>query len=1416
MADEGRERPPDPGVERVNELMSPCNGKCAEVSVRMGAGGVCGEHSRPVAREQEEESSEPLTQEPPVEEGSVRQGGEVRRDHGQVVDRAMEPSIILGHELGPRLRCGDSKCGSCDRALAKSWGKEEAILANQPLAGTRVEACPIVGCSRHSNAAFQCSTWPRHRQLEGAKVGWSEKHVLSLRDHVFKQHTFAEFLAAGVTADELAFFYGIYVCEKCDGLAKYNMAAFDFQRDFATGGARPVGHVCGPSRAVGRVSVAGGGVGSTTGSGPRGLISTRFVLPPIQLGGDGLSYQPPATLSKWLRAAISVVDRYSEPQHLPPCPPMRRLLRLSASHKEAVVSLIKEIDEAMVAPNMSPRDVSNVWKVWLFGLPRMLFCANGRDSVLGHEAAVAQSLPQAVARLVAGDAAALWNGHLRLAEAAQDRGAVSSGDARSQREMQDVVHEALAEADPQAGLSRLRPQFRMVPLSESDAIGMAKEVFCHPEVQHQPPAEVVELASSMLKDAMEAGHCPSIDALPPGYLFQQTHLAAVLAKYSAIRSPQDALGWRNYFIKLLSGWGAEGHLLSLLERAEAGTMPEQARGFYNMWQMYCLQEVVEGDSPEQAAERKQRLIHPTCCLQRTASSAHQRAQAGALAESLIGTGQVAVGVPGGPEILAHVHEWMSELAPENWVALGLDLKKFFYRLSRPLALQVAKDAKMWGLIMAIKSKFAHADNVLVCKLRGGGMAFLPSPVNGVPPGDPWATALATMAIGHCVKEAQESVWKALLAENVGYELRAKELFTEFASNVVLLSDVDDITIAGRPSHVLRLSNAFAASAHHHNLGTFQPSKSILLPLGAGRHGQGGIIPEVELGFRRALSIALLDPARQQQARQACAQPQGAEQQQQGGIQDTELVAVVVDSRTKGARPPGKVVIDGYTAVGASLGNELFRQRLVEEKREAVIRLVHSEFALDSKQDALLLHTYGGGLAQITSLLRSVPPTVTQPVLADAYDTAVITEIRANILPTFGQSTLDYGMAQLPRRHGGLGLRSAVRLAPRAYLAGFFNAAQFVDVTLPPDHFLARMLRDIRDAPFCRYARLIHDATGLVATDFAALHGGGIAGGPLASPAVAQLRWRKFQAFATQIADELDLLSIKRLADVSQMAYLAGSQSPGASAIFTVFPTTTRTTFANDVVSVSFALRILNKNVCGFQQGQLCPSGSARCSAIVGGVSDSHMMWCPSYGATATHNHVVREIRDMFRMSDAELVVSNQEPTVMPRARGDLLLNGAITQAQFTSTGRIKGGDVCVDGLTGRGVIDIFDVTLVVPHSAKALEALRKDPSASLSDIWEKQKGVKYAGFYAKAAYKFRGLAFEYSGRMGRNVHALIRECARRPHAQVPGDAQWTAATFRAYWVQRLVSAVQVALAGRLLQVRQQVMGVRGHALRLRR
>jgi hypothetical protein len=664
-----------------------------------------------------------------------------------------------------------------------------------------------------------------------------------------------------------------------------------------------------------------------------------------------------------------------------------------------------------------------------------------------------------------------------------------------------------------------------------------------------------------------------------------------------------------------------------------------------------------------------------------------------------------------------------------------------------------------------------------------------------------------MAIGHCVKEAfgnvRSSFGDVLLGE------RAEELYSKFAKEVVLLSDVDDITVAGEPAAVRCLTRAFAAAAHRHNLGTFQPDKSKLLPLGAAYNE--GVIPAVDERLRRDLSIVLLDPIRGAQATQAGQEgelPDGIDRQH-WLIKEEELVAVVVDSRANAAPLPGKVVIDGYTAVGASLGNNLFRHRLVEEKRQAVIELVRSEFALDRKQDGLLLHKYGGGLAQITSLLRSISPSITVPVLANQYDNAVVEEVRRNVLSTFGESPLDFSMAQLPMRDGGLGLRSAALLAPRAYLAGFLNAAQFVDTTLERGHFLGQMLRDIRaNAVLCQYAAEIHDATNKVACDYANLHGGTVENGPLASPLVAQQRWCKFQAFATHVSDELALISVKRRADVSQLAYLHGSRSPGASAILSVFPTTSRTTYSNDVVSVSIALRLLNKNICGFEQGQLCPSGSQRCAAIVGGATDSHMMWCPTFGATATHNRIVREVRDMLRMSDATLVVSNQEPTVMQRVRGDLLRGGAITQEQYASTGRIQGGDIHVEGLTGRGVIDIFDVTVVVPHSGKALEALRKHPQGSLSDLWEKQKNTKYVEFYAKAGYKFRGLAFEYSGRVGSQVRRLIKECAQRPLVRMPEDVQWTAATFEAHWHQRLVAAVQVDLALRLLEVRRSVAGQR--------
>ena len=77
------------------------------------------------------------------------------------------------------------------------------------------------------------------------------------------------------------------------------------------------------------------------------------------------------------------------PESLPPAPQMRKKLRAAPALRAAIVGLVKNINEARTNPLLPARDVANVWKLWLFGFPRLLFCANARDSNRGDEAGVA-------------------------------------------------------------------------------------------------------------------------------------------------------------------------------------------------------------------------------------------------------------------------------------------------------------------------------------------------------------------------------------------------------------------------------------------------------------------------------------------------------------------------------------------------------------------------------------------------------------------------------------------------------------------------------------------------------------------------------------------------------------------------------------------------------------------------------------------------------------------------------------------------------------------------------------------------------------------------------------------------------------------------------------------------------------------
>jgi hypothetical protein len=265
-----------------------------------------------------------------------------------------------------------------------------------------------------------------------------------------------------------------------------------------------------------------------------------------------------------------------------------------------------------------------------------------------------------------------------------------------------------------------------------------------------------------------------------------------------------------------------------------------------------------------------------------------------------------------------------------------------------------------------------------------------------------------------------------------------------------------------------------------------------------------------------------------------------------------------------------------------------------------------------------------------------------------------------------------------------------------------------------------MLKAVRvDDQACPYATAVHAATQLVAHDFHQLHGGDPAQGPLSTPLLLQSHALSFQAFAMDLHNQVLLRQVQEAADPQQRAFLDGAAAPGARAFMSTFPTTPSTTYPNTVITTNLAIRLLKKNICGFEEGQYCPSGGKRCGNVA--AEDAHMMWCASYVPTTTHNLFVREIRHMIRASGPGIRVADSEPTVMPEVRGAMVMAGMISREVAQSTGRIKGGDIWVEGLSGPGAVDVYDATVVVPSSAKALAVLRKKPSASLADVWERAK-----------------------------------------------------------------------------------------------
>ena len=145
--------------------------------------------------------------------------------------------------------------------------------------------------------------------------------------------------------------------------------------------------------------------------------------------------------------------------------------------------------------------------------------------------------------------------------------------------------------------------------------------------------------------------------------------------------------------------------------------------------------------------------------------------------------------------------------------------------------------------------------------------------------------------------------------------------------------------------------------------------------------------------------------------------------------------------------PGAMVVDprNATLLGAPLGDVACIDACIEKKIQALTtmgtRLHHF-----SAHDALTLLRNSFAIPKLHYLLRTAPCFLSDRLVE--YDSTLRTIVSSVTNTPLAQSEDAWLQASLPVRWGGLGVRSAVHVAPSAYLSSTAASAELVSAILP--------------------------------------------------------------------------------------------------------------------------------------------------------------------------------------------------------------------------------------------------------------------------------------------------------------------------------------------------------------------------------
>ena len=482
-------------------------------------------------------------------------------------------------------------------------------------------------------------------------------------------------------------------------------------------------------------------------------------------------------------------------------------------------------------------------------------------------------------------------------------------------------------------------------------------------------------------------------------------------------------------------------------------------------------------------------------------------------------------------------------------------------------------------------------------------------------------------------------------------------------------------------------------------------------------------------------------------------------------------------------------LNGLVVLGTPLGRQDFVRAHAEKRMEEEQQLLDKLPRIPDLQCAWLLLSYCA-VPRANHLLRVVPPSVVEPY-AVAHDEAIWLCFCALVGAwRLAEDALGRQVATLPARLGGLGLRSAARTAPAAFLASWFDALPVIAKKAPDlaDDIAADLQSGDPRAPSLRELVDSRDLIVLagaesIPTWFEAEQG---ARPPCDHESVDfdAGEWRRGWQYYTSSVFETSFLErvIRPASDDPRRALLLSQSGPASGRWLGAIPTAPETTFKPLRLNVSLRRRLRWPLPIGPRR---C-NGRA-CRAVLDDRGD-HWASCSTSGKLLRRSRPVERMwARIFREAGA-------------RVQWNVFLRDTSLPGIAASDGRRL--EVVATGLPlFNGVPLGVDCTVVSPLHADGSVWCQADVRPGVAiERGERAKETTYPDLVDSDRLRLTTLACEIGGRWSQSTVDVVRALAKAKARQAPQRVRVAAQLgWERRWWSMLSVAVQDALASTLVE-----------------